>query len=93
MHVDLEGACITFNSCEKLLGITIDTDLKFRKYISYLCDKISKQLNALCRVTGYMSLEKRRIVMKMFFESQFSYFPLNSDSHVPKKLFYLRQCY
>ena len=33
-------------------------------------------MNALCRVTGYISLEKRRIVMKTFVESQFNYCPL-----------------
>ena len=29
--VHLEGACITSSSCEKLLGTTIDSDLKFDK--------------------------------------------------------------
>ena len=76
IDVHLEGACITSSSCEKLLGITIDSDLKFDKHIYDLCDKVSKKINALCRVTGYMSLEKRRIVMKTFAESQFNYCPL-----------------
>ena len=74
--VRLEGACISSSSCEKLLRITIDSDLKFDKRISDLCDKVSKKINALCRVTGYISLEKRRIVMKTFVESQFNYCPL-----------------
>ena len=47
----------------------MDSDLKFEKQISDLWDKVSKKINALCRVTGYMSLEKRRIVMKTFVES------------------------
>ena len=64
--IDVQGACITSSSCEKLLGITIDSDLKFDEHISDLCDKVSKKINALCRVTGYMSLEKRKIVMKTF---------------------------
>ena len=34
--VRLEGACITSSSFEKLLGITIDSDLKFDKHISDL---------------------------------------------------------
>ena len=76
IDVHLDGACITSSSCEKLLRITIDFDLKFDKHISDLCDKVSKKINALCRVTGDMSLEKRRIVMKKFVESQFNYCPL-----------------
>ena len=72
----LEGACITSNSREKVIGITIDFDLKFGKVISDLCNKICKNTNALYRVTGYMPLEKRRIVREMFVESKFNYWPL-----------------
>ena len=36
------GSCITCSSCEKILGVTIDSDLKFDKHISDLCDKVSK---------------------------------------------------
>ena len=32
IDVHLEGACITSSLCEKLLGITIDSDLKFDKH-------------------------------------------------------------
>ena len=71
--VHLEGACITSSSCEKLLGITIDCDLTSDKHISDLCDKVSKKINTLCQVTAFMSLEKHRIVMKTFVESQFNY--------------------
>ena len=75
--VHLEGACITSSSCESLLlGITLDSNLKFDKHVSDLCDKVSKKINALCRVTAYMSLEKRRIGMKTFFKSPFNYCPL-----------------
>ena len=72
--VHLEGACIPSSSCGKLIGI--DSDLKFDKHISDLRDKVSKKINALCRVTGYIPQEKRRIVMKTFVESQFNYCPL-----------------
>ena len=43
IDVHLEGACITSSSREKVLGITIDFDLKFDKHISDLCDKVSKK--------------------------------------------------
>ena len=36
----------------------IDSDLKFGKHISDLCNKVSKNVNALYQVTGYMSSEK-----------------------------------
>ena len=46
IDVHLERACITSSLCEKFLGITIDSDLKFDKHISDLCDKVSKKINA-----------------------------------------------
>ena len=77
INLHLEGVCITSSSCKKLLGIIIDSDLKFDKCICDLCDKVSNKINALCRVTGYIYvLEKRRIVMKTFGESELNYFPL-----------------
>ena len=43
INVHLEGACITSSSCEKLFGITLDSDLKFDKHISDLRDKLAKK--------------------------------------------------
>ena len=57
IDVNLEVVCIKSSSCEKLLGITIDSDLKFDKQIFDLYGKVSKKIYALCRVTDYMSLE------------------------------------
>ena len=74
--VHLEGACITSSSCEKLLGITKGSDLKFDQHISDLCNKVSKDINALCRIRSYMSLEKRRIVTETFVEQKLNYCPL-----------------
>ena len=73
IDMPVEMTCITFSLCGKLLGMTIYSDLKFYKHICNLCDKVSKKINALCRVTSYMSFKKRRTVMKRFAESQFNY--------------------
>ena len=74
--VHLEGTCITSSSCKKLLGITKDSDLKFDQNISDLCNKGSKNINALCRIRSSMYLEKRRIVIETFVESSLNYCPL-----------------
>ena len=64
------------SSHENLLGVTIDSELKFEYHITELCFKDSKKRYALCRILSCMSLEKRRILMKAFIESQFNYCPL-----------------
>ena len=43
----------------KTLGIILDNQLKFDKHVENICQKASKKLNALARVTNYMELPKR----------------------------------
>ena len=59
----------------KLLETTLDDKLKFDKHVENICQKASKKLNALARVTNYMQLSKRRILMNAFFKAQFNYCP------------------
>ena len=66
-----------FNSnYQKLLGIKIDNKLKFNEHVSGLCKKASQKLHALARIAQYMTIEKRRIIMNTFINSQFGYCPL-----------------
>ena len=65
------------SSCkEKLLGIYIDNELKFDDHVNALCKKANQKINALSRISKYMSSEKLRIIMKSFIISQFNYCPL-----------------
>ena len=59
-----------------MLGITIDSNLSFNKHINNLCKKASAKLNVLARISGYLDLPKRRVIMKSFTTSQFGYCPL-----------------
>ena len=64
------------NCTQKLLGIIIDRNLKFDEYILTQCKKAGRKIKALARVCTYLSLERRRTLMKAFIESQFTYCPL-----------------
>ena len=57
------------------MGIVVDNKLKFDKHVENICQKVSKRLNTLARVTNYMELPKRHILMNAFCKSQFSYCP------------------
>ena len=72
--VSVDGISIAASSHEKLLGVIIDS--KFENQITEICLKVSKKIDALCRISSFMSLEKRRTLMKAFIESQFNYCPL-----------------
>ncbi len=64
------------SASEKLLGVTIDSKLNFNEHVSKLCKHASAKLHALARVSNYMKIDKLRVLMKAFIESQFGYCPL-----------------
>ena len=73
--VSVEGIQITSSTAETVLRITIDSELNFENHLSAIC-KVRSKIDALGWIANYMSLEKRRIVMKTFIESQFNYYAL-----------------
>ena len=74
--MNASGFKIKNSECEKLLGIKVDCGLKFENYLSGVIKKASNKINALSRVTPFMNLSKKKMLMNSFFKSQFSYCPL-----------------
>ena len=74
--VSIDGVQITSCTAETLLIPTTDSELNFENHLSAICNTVSRKNNALGRISSYMPLEKRRIVMKTFIESQFYSCPL-----------------
>ena len=70
------NASIASSPSEKLLGITLDSELKFEEHVNKICNIVNKKLNALHRIGSHMSLDKRKMLLRAFIESQFSYCPL-----------------
>ena len=73
---NVNGKIIPCSNEVKLLGITIDNELKFKKHTEDLCMKASYKLHALRRIRGYLTVEKARILANAFIDSQFNYAPL-----------------
>ena len=72
----INDVVLTSSVEEKLLGITLNSELKFEKHITDICNKASQKIHVLSRITSYMSLNKRRLLLKTLVESQFNYCPL-----------------
>ena len=53
----------------------IDWNLNFNEYVP-LCKKAGKKLLVLSRLSHFISIKQRRVLIKSFIESQFSYCPL-----------------
>ena len=65
--LNVDGFSIKNNKWEKLLEV---------KFISDLRKRASRKVNALARITPYMNLSKRRLLMKSFSKAQFNYYSL-----------------
>ena len=75
-NLNVTGKVIPSSSEVKLLGITIDYELKFKKHINELCRKASYKLHALQRIRRDLSVDKARLLANAFIDSQFNYAPL-----------------
>ena len=68
VNIKIGNIDVTKSTCEKLLGVKFDHKLTFDYHISELCKKASRNIDALARVTPYMNLSKKRIVMNAFID-------------------------
>ena len=60
----------------KLIGITINNELKFDSYILNICSKAKKNLIFLFGIKNISIFQERRILFKSVFEAQFKDCPL-----------------
>ena len=58
--INLNGTKLASSSYEKLLGILIDRDLSFDKHIKSLCRTAGQKLNALARISNYLSYTRSK---------------------------------
>ena len=75
-EIRIGDSIIESSTCKKLLGIKIDSKLRFDDHIQDLCNKANRKLRALGRATPYMNLQKRKVLINAFFNAQFNYCPL-----------------
>ena len=61
---------------EKLLGLTINRNLNFEAHLLDVCKKASVKVTVLARLVKLVPFKKKKLLMKSFIESQFSYCPL-----------------
>ena len=66
---------------EKLLGVTVDANLNSNCHIENILKKACKKVHVLARITPYMSIPKRKLLMNSFFTSQFNYCSLTWMCH------------
>ena len=76
MYVRVGGQVVWESMEKELLGVTVDKNLKFGTHVNNICKTASGKLTALARMARIMPLNKKKLLMSSFVQSQFSYCPL-----------------
>ena len=74
--INLDDEVIKNFNNKKLLRINLNNRLGFDTYVANICNRVSKKLHALARISQFMNIHKRRMTMKTFIASEFGYCPL-----------------
>ena len=76
LNLNVASKVIPSSSEVKVLGITIDNKIIFKKHIKDVCQKASFKLHALKRIRTYLTVEKARLLSNVFIDSQVNYVQL-----------------
>ena len=76
MWANLDQDIVWESNDVKLLGVTLDSNLRLDKHVSNICLKAKSKLSALSRVAKFVPFKRRCILFKVFIESQYKYCPL-----------------
>ena len=65
-NIQIANETIKSSTSKKLLGENIDNKLEFDKHVENICQKASRELNALVRLVKYMDLPKNAFLRMPF---------------------------
>ena len=54
--------------CEKLLGVKIDSQLNFNKYLKKIIEKASQKVHVMARITPSMCISNKKVINEPFFQ-------------------------
>ena len=80
-ELKIGNVTIKSSICEKLLGIKIDNKLRLNARVVDLCKNKRRKIHPSARVTPYMTVSKKCILMNALIRSQFSYCSLVWMAH------------
>ena len=61
--MEINGDVITNSREVKLLGVTLDSQLKFKSYAKALCVKANRKVNAFARIVNYITSKIRHPII------------------------------
>ena len=74
--IEIDYQVIDLKDIVKLLGTTIDSELKFTDHVKSLCATTNKKVKAFSMVSKLLDFKKARLLYNAFIMSSLSYCPL-----------------
>ena len=71
--IQIENTTIKCSTVKKLLRVHIDHKIKSDSHVETICKKAHRKRSTHSRITNYMELPKRPILMNAFFKARFNY--------------------
>ena len=76
INITVDNQTIFNSSCENICGINFDNKLKFNTHVIKLCNKASQKLHALARISNFLSINQKKLIINAFIYSQVNYCPV-----------------
>ena len=83
LWINVGSAKISESNSVTLLGVHIDSSLKFDKHVTEDCENAGSKLSALSRLAKVLPFQKLRILMKSIFCLAIFVLSVNLDVHTP----------
>lgn len=68
--IEMRKHIISNSYCEKLLGVKINSQLKFNNHLKAVTKKASQKVDLLAKITRYMFILKGKLLVNAFFKVQ-----------------------
>ena len=73
---EINGDVIKISDTVKLLGVIIDSKLRFNEHVKIVCQKTNNKVKAFSRVVRYLEPQKASLLYNSFILTNFNYCPL-----------------
>ena len=74
-QIKIGNKTVSNSKYKKLLGVKVDHELIFNEHVS-LCKEAIQKLHALSQIASCTTFDQRRLILKSFITSHFSYCPI-----------------
>ena len=74
--ITIKNEVVSNSETAKIVGVTFDSALSFEPHIRQICRIGNSKLNAIAKMSPFLTIQQRLKILNAFFCSQFKYCPL-----------------